>query len=447
MTAPAEAAEADAAGPDYSTGIMVALMLPETVAAEMALPDGLPPGELHVTLAYLGSVLDVEDPAQFLQDLLSAVSAAAEDNDPVEGVISGIGRFTGDDEAAGDPFYASLDAPGLDELRVDLVRELRDAGLDPSATHGFTPHITLAYVPRESAAPLPRLEEPRELSIPALTVMYGQARIDVALGAHPAEMPRTVKLDADPSTDEAGSGPLTAEEIADPRTWGDLYTLRTWRGGAKSAPWEETAHPRAPKGASGGGRFAPKQQPAGSAAGAGSQLPPDWLNRVLAGDAAFVKPSGGGRKKGKGKGKAKSAATAAAIKAARDRVRAARSARSETARRNKDQADLAELRQRDQFDSETERVNLEENAQRAAANAAIVAETDSAKKAALRTQELNRRAVWEQQQKIRHARERARRRAYEINRRLHASQLHITETTARAQEAAAVAAAGQPPKP
>lgn len=395
-------------------------MLPETVATELAVPKGLPPGELHVTLAYLGKITEVDDPAEFLQVLLAAVSGVAEGHEPVEGAVSGIGRFNGTDEAEGDPFYCSLDAPGLDELRVDLVRALRDAGLKPSAEHGFTPHITIAYVPKGSAGPLPRLEEPRELSIPDLTVMYGPARVDVPLGESAAASPRTRRQDQ--TEDGTRDGPLTAEEIADPRTWGELYTLRTYRGGAiKAATWEEQAHPRAAAGKPGGGRFAPKERPPGEA------LPPDWLDRLLAGDPSFVKRRGGGKKKGKGKG-------AAAAKAARARVRAARASRAAAARTAKDRAELQELSQRDEFDSDTDRLNLEENQQRIAANTAIDAEPDPAKKDQLRAREKYRRATWERQQKIRHAQERSRRRAYEISRRKGRSQAQTAEQAARAQE-------------
>ncbi len=119
---PDGAPDADSAGPDFSTGIMVALMVPPVAADQLAIPDGLAPDELHVTLAYLGSTEDLDDPANFLQDLLSTVVGIADEHDPIEGVAGGVGRFCGGDDTQADPFYASVDAPHLDELRGDLTK-------------------------------------------------------------------------------------------------------------------------------------------------------------------------------------------------------------------------------------------------------------------------------------------------------------------------------------
>src|SRR4029450_13999398 len=105
---------------------MVALMLPQTVAESLTVPGGLPAEDLHVTLAYLGKVSEVDDPSQFLPDLLAAAGEVAAAPGPVSGTISGVGRFNGDG-GDGDPVYATVDCPGLDELRVDLIRALRDA--------------------------------------------------------------------------------------------------------------------------------------------------------------------------------------------------------------------------------------------------------------------------------------------------------------------------------
>lgn len=389
----------DQAGPDYSSGIMVALMLPASVAASLALPGGLPAAELHVTLAYLGDVQDVDDAARFLPDLLAAVGEVAEEYGPVEGTVGGVGRFCGD--GGDDPFYASLDAPRLDELRTDLVRELRDAGIEPSSTHGFTPHIALSYVPAGDPPPLPRLPAPVPVVVDALTVMFGAARVDVPLTAEP---PRDHSHDPHPYGDNpgrpgrGGGGALTVEEIADPRSWGELYTLRTFRGGVKSSFWDESAHPRAA-----GGKFGPKDQTAD-----GSQLPPDWLNQLLAGNPKYVKTSG--RKKGKGKGKGKAQA------AARARVAAARRARIAAARASRNTADLAEMNRRNLFDSATAAENQAENLRRWNNNVAILSETDPGKKNVLRAAEQTRRARWTAAQMWRHSQERARRRAYEIQR-------------------------------
>ncbi len=132
------------------TGVMVAFFVPPDIANQLALPDGEEASELHVTLAYLG---DVEDytPEQ-RQSLAGAVALWAKAHAPLSGRISGLGRFGAADTEV-EPVVALVDVPGLPSWREELVHLLEMTGCALDGTHGFTPHVTLAYVAKDDETP------------------------------------------------------------------------------------------------------------------------------------------------------------------------------------------------------------------------------------------------------------------------------------------------------
>jgi 2'-5' RNA ligase len=125
---------------EVSAGVMVALVPPAEVAASLAVEGGLPVEELHVTLAYLGQ--DIDDP----EALATLVQAWALATPPLECSISGIGVFAPTVGSDGLPVtYASVDCADLPAARQRLVDLLTASGQPVATTHGFTPHMTLAY--------------------------------------------------------------------------------------------------------------------------------------------------------------------------------------------------------------------------------------------------------------------------------------------------------------
>lgn len=160
-------------GPDYSAGWMVCWRPDPDLAEKLAVTDGLPPADLHVTLAYLP---EVRDP-----DLLAAaIEAAASSYPPLPGRISGVGRFVGadgsgdGDEDGGDPFVALVDVPGLEDLRAAIVEAIEGSGAaDVSASHGFTAHLTLAYLSLDDdELPIEQVE-PTEVVIGEVRLVRG----------------------------------------------------------------------------------------------------------------------------------------------------------------------------------------------------------------------------------------------------------------------------------
>lgn len=125
----------------HSVGLYIACWLPVEVAADIAIAGGELPETLHVTLAYLG---ELEDLAAWVPgDAVAAAARAAARTAPLDAVLPGLGIFKGRDS---DVLYASVDSPGLTELRERLVDALRSEAIEPVQEHGFTPRVTLAYL-------------------------------------------------------------------------------------------------------------------------------------------------------------------------------------------------------------------------------------------------------------------------------------------------------------
>lgn len=196
---------------EAQTGVMVALMLDEPTAAKLAIANGVPAAELHVTLAFLGDAAD-------LGELGIARAAAAVDSmvrwrSPIAGTVSGYGRFQASEDDGKDVFYASPDIAGLEALRGDIVQALAEVGVPISTAHGFTPHISLAYLEPGSANPVDSVES-LELRFAAVSVVAGSRRIDVPFFVYD-DMPGTMAMSA-PTLEpplEAPIGTLSARPL------------------------------------------------------------------------------------------------------------------------------------------------------------------------------------------------------------------------------------------
>lgn len=156
-------------------GVMIAFYAPDDVAADLSIPGGTPPTDMHVTLAYLGKVGDVPN----APGLMDVVSKFAADHPPVDAAISGVGRFVGNPD--GDVQYLSVDAPTLTDFRHDLVGALEDAGFAVRRDHGFTPHMTLAYLDPTEDSPIESVD-PASTQFGLLSMAYGPDVWDFPMG-------------------------------------------------------------------------------------------------------------------------------------------------------------------------------------------------------------------------------------------------------------------------
>lgn len=169
---------------DFHDGIMIAAVIPPDAGEQVAVPGGLPLDDLHLTLVYLGDAADRDDADR--QAVTDAVTRAAAAFSPLAGTLSGIGRFTADDDGnPGDPLYAAADIPGLGRLRLAVADACAAAGVPPASNHDFTPHVTLAYIDPDDDLPVQRLD-PVPVEFAELVLSWGEDDTVIPLPARPA---------------------------------------------------------------------------------------------------------------------------------------------------------------------------------------------------------------------------------------------------------------------
>lgn len=162
------------------SGVIVCLVPPPDVAATLAIDGGEAAGELHLTLGFFGTTDELGD-AQ-LEKLLTAVQVYAEaySAGSLTASINGLGRFSLPQK---DALLATVDAPALLDLRDGLLRTIdHHSGLMASELHGFTPHITLAYLAQDQDSPISRLT-PLDTQFTELQIWAGPARHAFTLGS------------------------------------------------------------------------------------------------------------------------------------------------------------------------------------------------------------------------------------------------------------------------
>lgn len=158
---------------ENATGVMVAFFLQRDVAQKLVLPDGERAEDLHMTLVLLpergkyGEPL--RDPFVSPRILRGTLGVFASLHAPLSAMVSGIGCFRSKEGKS--VFYASVDVPGLEPFRHDLLETLSGIGYEQASEHGFTPHITLQYLepytllPTQWLPPLPLLFDTLSLAV------------------------------------------------------------------------------------------------------------------------------------------------------------------------------------------------------------------------------------------------------------------------------------------
>lgn len=170
-------------------GCIVALSIPKEIGKQIAVEGGLPPSELHITLCYFGKLKD--NPEEKLYAMVRELALLAAFHPVLKGDISGSGRFCGV-EGDKDAAYLSFDSPTIPEFRRS-VKQITDKYVSVSDLHGFTPHITLAYVAPEERHPRERLQA-IAVEFNTLEVWAGATHFILPLGSsHGEQSPQAMR--------------------------------------------------------------------------------------------------------------------------------------------------------------------------------------------------------------------------------------------------------------
>lgn len=164
-------------GVGKSNGSMVAIDIPPDISKSLVdngidWPDGsevLPEGEFHITLAFFGDTPDLDYDRQ---QIWSAVEKFVIGKKPFSGRINGIGRFLESHKEGMNCIYANFDSPELPDFRKELVDWLNQSECKVKENHGFTPHMTLAYIPADSKTPDTSMIKPVEFEVKGITAFW-----------------------------------------------------------------------------------------------------------------------------------------------------------------------------------------------------------------------------------------------------------------------------------
>jgi len=165
---------------------MICLPIPVEVANQVVLEgEGAEPVEnLHITLFALGKAADLAVSPDAILGVLREVAASSQ---PLVGVLGGIGRFAGQAEDGGDPVFLSVDVPGLNEFRDRVGQALKILGVTWKDNHGYTPHMTLSYTPKDADMPLQRVDAV-PVAFNEVGFWVGDDRKNVSMGSQAARV-------------------------------------------------------------------------------------------------------------------------------------------------------------------------------------------------------------------------------------------------------------------
>jgi 2'-5' RNA ligase len=217
-----------------NTGVMVAFFLDADTAQQLAqiTQEALPlgtvaelAGDLHCTLGFFGDCAEWD--ASRVASVSSALALFAQEQQPIDGVIGGIGRFNVP-EGQPTPLYASIDAPLLPSFREALLRTLASVGIVPNMTHGYQPHCTLAYLSPDEPMPLDEIPA-FLLHFAGVSLVVGDARYTFPLTGQPG-MQQSQRKQVQPSRPVQQAAPRPTTTWRDTRqpgkAWSPTRTVR-----------------------------------------------------------------------------------------------------------------------------------------------------------------------------------------------------------------------------
>jgi 2'-5' RNA ligase len=216
---------------------MVAFFLPAEITEKLALfnaifgeaDDVIEQSEMHLTLAYLGKAEGVEqDPLEILRVL----RAFGKEHGALQATLNGTGQFG--TETDGFPYFVTVDCAELPAFRAQLVEALEKAGIPVARTHGYIPHVTLAYTEK----PKTNVPVNLDLRFDRMTLAWGDKRMVALLDSDEAQLLDRLqtKLTALLGDDLDSA---VARELIELRSKGEIreYIEDNWQVSEKNLAW------------------------------------------------------------------------------------------------------------------------------------------------------------------------------------------------------------------
>jgi 2'-5' RNA ligase len=181
-----------AAADGESTGAMIALVPSDADAKRLAVDGGEPPGELHLTLVYLGEADEISDDAR------AAIEAAVRRyaRGPITAEAFSVNMFNpnSDDRDMAVVLGVGNDGgPALRRLHADVSSAVRGVGGFelPEQHEPWVPHVTLAYTDDVNLAATV-VDRVGPITFDKLRLAFADQVIDVALGAENLQLGASV---------------------------------------------------------------------------------------------------------------------------------------------------------------------------------------------------------------------------------------------------------------
>lgn len=154
------------------------IMLDITPKKHYAWPGGVKPEDLHITVAWYGNLKDHEG-TDNEGDWISGLTELAEKREAFIATLGGITRFSAypdpdSDEPVRDPIVVNVDSPDVEQIRRDVV----DAFGKGASNHGYTPHITLAYIDSDDDMPIQRFD-PQPVIVDGFILAWGRKQTKI----------------------------------------------------------------------------------------------------------------------------------------------------------------------------------------------------------------------------------------------------------------------------
>ena len=163
-------------GPESnSDGIAIVFTFDRNTREQLAMPEGEPPDDLHITLGYFGEPSNTTT----LESLQAITMQLATDFQGFMVELNGISRFSSTEGF--DPIVVNADYFELPDFYSRMRNLASQYQVNYTPNHGYSPHMTLGYIPYGDAMPIDRWN-PVKVSVDFIELWYGKARYAYPLG-------------------------------------------------------------------------------------------------------------------------------------------------------------------------------------------------------------------------------------------------------------------------